>query len=195
MASPPPQSCNQPGTITISWVAPTPAPVGYEVRYRKVTSPESGWNTAAAASSPYVAPADMCYDYEYEVRSDCGSLVYSDWVPSVVSRPQGQVYISTTAPGITITNVTGITGYTFIGPLLAGSVLQSEGGLHDGGAFSIGVTFSGTALIASNIRLYKNEILQQCVNIPQGTGTSFTFNNVSFLLTDELKISMGTGSC
>lgn len=195
MASPPPQTCNQTGTLTISWVAPTPAPAGYDVRYRKVTNPESGWNSTSASVSPLVTPADMCYDYEYEVRADCGGSVYSDWVPAIVSRPQGQVYISTTAPGLSITGISGIIGYTFSGPLLAGSSLQSTGGLHDGGSFSIGVTFSGTAVLASNIRLYKNGIQQQCVSIPQGTGSSFVFNGVFFTLTDEIKISMGTGSC
>lgn len=107
------------------------------------------------------------------------------------------VYISTTAPGVSITNVTGITGYTFSGPLLAGSAQQVSSGVHNGFSTIITVTLSGSATLASNLTLYKNEVKMQCLAVPQGAGAAgtYSFSSVSFAYGDEVRISMGTGNC
>jgi hypothetical protein len=199
MAAPPPSgSCTRAANLVITWTHTSPVPVnGYIIRYRPVKIPPfSGWLTTSTTSNFISIEVSACFDYEVEVEADCG-VITSSIVSTTADRPPSIVYVSTTAPGVSMTNITGISGYIFDGPLLAGSAQQDEGSVHNGFGTGITVTLSGSAVIASNLRLYKNEVQQQCLPVPSGAGAAgtYSFSPVTFSLGDECRISLSTGNC
>lgn len=103
------------------------------------------------------------------------------------------VNMTSSMAGCQLTNVTGITGFTpspaF--PLNPGGNIV---GIHSGFTGAIACTITGNPIInPSNISLYKNGVLMQCITVT-GPGT-FTFSSFSYLVTDLINISLNTGHC
>lgn len=94
-------------------------------------------------------------------------------------------------PGMTMTNVTGITGFTFGAPLNPGNV---QDGQHPGFTGVIAVTFSGTPIInPSNVALEVNGAVIECINVT-AAGT-YTFSSHIFAGSDFIHVSGNGGAC
>jgi hypothetical protein len=94
-------------------------------------------------------------------------------------------------PGMTMTNVTGITGFTFGAPLNPG---QAQDGAYTPFTGVISVTFSGTPIInPSNVALEVNGAVIECINVT-AAGT-YAFSSHTFNGSDFIHVSGNGGAC
>lgn len=95
---------------------------------------------------------------------------------------------------LNISAVNGITGFTFTpgpGPF-------NQTGPHSAFSGSISVSFNGTVPPSPpfSMRLFKNGIQVSCIPFPTGfNNTTFAFPSDNYLITDFIKIDIGTGGC
>lgn len=92
---------------------------------------------------------------------------------------------------VTITNVTGITGFTFTGTV---PVSGRETGSHDAlvSAF-IAVTLAGSASLNGNVSLSKNGVVWDTASVPMGDAAgTYTFTAISAAATDIIHVSANT---
>jgi hypothetical protein len=83
--------------------------------------------------------------------------------------------------------------YTFpINPFPLGFGLAI--GSHTGYNLGISVDVTAPSVTSGSISLYKNTILQQCINVA-GSSTTYTFSPVNFTVSDYMDIVLVSGSC
>jgi hypothetical protein len=105
------------------------------------------------------------------------------------------VSVTNTLGTVGISNVTGISGFTFSGPVNAGGTAY---GHHNAFTGTIVVTLTGTAAVDGNLSLAVNGSgnIVQCFFIPAGTGAgTYTFNSRTYLSTDTIDVQGNTGHC
>ena len=189
-----------------------PAPAnGYRLRYR-IQGSNAAWITLTSATSPIVVTGLVDgATYEAFLDADCGGGTFSYPPVPLTFLPPGDttttsststtttqytnVSVQSTLAGTTVTNVTGISGFTWSGgPMGPGS---ERTGLHNAFTGTVSVVITGPPILAGNIVLKKNGVVLQCINL--GTGLTYpytaTFVSHSFTATDLLEIDLNTGVC
>jgi hypothetical protein len=180
--------------LTITYTDASPLPDdGYLVFYRKFGS--LGAYTSAGpfpnSSSPIIIPGLSPSDYEGYVESDCDGSFSSG--ATFVTNDYYNVDITNDLPNLVITNVTGIGGFTFSGPVPVGG---RDTGVHTAFTAIIQVTTTGIAAITGNLALVRNGIVIDCINIPSSTTPGvLTFTSQTFVGTDLIQIELNTGTC
>lgn len=84
-----------------------------------------------------------------------------------------------------MSNVTGISGFTFSGPLTTGGF---QSGFHSGFTGSITVTLSSGP--TSNSNLYLSGAFAQTIPVGAGGAGSYTFTSHTYLSTDTINITL-----
>lgn len=140
-------------------------------------------------------PNNFFGDFQVSGQSVCdeSSGFYS--APSsivVTTNSSENVTLTHNATGITITGVTGISGFILSQSLVAGN---TDTGSHDAFFAPIIISFTGTPAFSENAILTKNGTTIQCVNIPNTNGGSFQFSAASFAANDQLGIEFNIGLC
>lgn len=125
---------------------------------------------------------------------------FCDLVSSCTTNPPvpvptgGVFYAINNLSGTQITSITS-TGSLFtptVGSLPL-SVGQSVTGVVLGTTDPITVIITGVPIVSGNLKLYKNGILQQCINIT--VANTYVFNTVAFTNNDNITIALETGLC
>lgn len=179
--------------LIVQYLAPSDAP---KVRIT-VGYPNGGSYTANYVNNgndiAIALPGGVFGDFIVTGQSVCdeGSGFYSPPSSQVtVPRSQITVGVSNQTALLTVTNVSGLAGFT-----LSASVPPSgaETGTHSAftGQIVLTLTSSG-AFTGNNVNLLLNGSLIQCIDITSGT---VTFNSASFAVTDEIQIILSVGSC
>lgn len=143
---------------------------------------------------PIALPSNVFGDFIVTGQAVCdeGSGFYSP--PSsqaTVTRSETTVTISNQTSLLTVTDVTGLTGYT-----LSGSVAPSgtDTGGHSAFTGQIVLTLTSSGLFTGNkAALLLNGTLIQCIDVV--LGPSVTFNSASFAATDNIQILLSIGAC
>lgn len=106
----------------------------------------------------------------------------------------GSVSVTSSLAGISVTNITGITGFVLENPVSAGG---SETGTHEGFTLSdIIITLDGSPVINGNCSLSVGGVVIACTNIPTSPLVPVVeFNNVTADVSDAIIVAMNTGSC
>lgn len=97
------------------------------------------------------------------------------------------IEVSSTLAGTTLSGTVG--GFSF-GPINPGGRAQ---GVHTAFTSTICVTVSGTPSVPSNLTLFKNGVLVQCINVT--TSGTYCFTSAAYVLGDHISISGNTGTC
>jgi hypothetical protein len=97
---------------------------------------------------------------------------------------------------VTITNITGISGFTFDTSSPVGTG-DSQSGTHTTiTSVHITVSLTGTANIQGNLSLTKNGTLIQSISVPTGAGNAtgfYTFSTFSAASSDIVRVDANTG--
>jgi hypothetical protein len=141
---------------------------------------------------PIALPNGVYGDFIVTGQSVCdeSSGFYS--APSsqvTVTRSATTVTISNQSSELSITNVTGISGYTLSATL---SPSNSDTGTHDAFTGVISLTMTGGSPFDGSASLLLNGTMIQCVNITSG---SLSFNSASFAETDLITITISDSAC
>jgi hypothetical protein len=179
--------------LIVQYLAPSDAP---KVRIT-VNYPNGGSYTANYVNNgndiPIALPGGVYGDFTVTGQSVCdeGSGFYSPPSSQVtVTRSQTTVLVSNQTSLLTVTGVSGLTGYTLSGAVPPSG---SDNGTHSAFTGQITLTLTSTgAFTGNNVNLILNGTLIQCVDITSGT---VTFNSASFAATDEIQIILSIGSC
>lgn len=184
------------GNLVISYLAPSEVP---KVRMT-VNYPNGGSfiaNYVNNGNNIVIAlPVGLTGNFAVTGQSVCdeGSGFYSD--PSsqvVVTVTTDNVTITNTGPGMVISVVSGIAGFTLPSLVTAGNTVT---GTHTAFFGSISVTYTGAPLLSCNALLTLNGTPIQCVNIPFVMPQNpVVFTAASFADTDQLGILFSGGSC
>jgi hypothetical protein len=181
--------------LVIDYTAPPGAP---KVRI-SVSYPNGGGSIAnyvnTGNSIVLPVPSNVFGDIVVSGQTVCDetSGFYSDGSQSVtVNRAATNLSIFNNANGITLTAVTGITGYTLPQFIAYG---ETQNGSHQAffGGFTVG--FSGTPAANSSAQLLLNGTQIQCVNVPNTNGGTISFSAVSFAATDVIAVNIVPGLC
>lgn len=179
--------------IIVQYLAPSDAP---KVRIT-ISYPNGGSYTANYVNNgndiPIALPNNVFGDFIVTGQSVCDeeSGFYS--APSsqvTVTRNENTVIISNQTSLLTVTNVTGLTGFT-----LGSSVSPSgtSNGTHDAFTGQIVLTLTSSGVFTGNYaNLLLNGTMIQCIDITSGTAT---FNSASFGASDVIQITLGIGAC
>lgn len=139
--------------------------------------------------------------YDYVVNTATNGIFNLDNATGEVGTDTGlscssnTVRITHSMGGVTVQNVTGITGFTASPPfpLSAGGTVV---GIHSAFTGSINVQISGSPVISpSNITLYRNGTQLQCVPVTAFTGLYYTFGSQTYAASDVITISLGISGC
>jgi hypothetical protein len=68
-------------------------------------------------------------------------------------------------------------------------------GNQDGGTFVIDVVIDSNGAVDGTVKLYKNGVLVECINVPTGTADTYTFASVDLLSSDLVEIIYEIGAC
>jgi hypothetical protein len=120
----------------------------------------------------------------YNINSGTGAIV-SDTGLSC----SGTVQISNNSAGLSIDNITGISGFTLSSPVPDGGLAA---GTHNPFTGTIGVDISGIGF-ASALTLFINGIAIECIDIP--VAGTYTFGSQSYGSSDSISITLEVGSC
>ena len=139
-------------------------------------------------------PSGVYGNYTVSMQSVCDpdtNFYSSPSAPvNVLVAPPYTVDVTSSAPGITITEILGITGFTQSASVIPGVHLQ---GTHDAFTGVIYFTVTGTPAINVHATLYVNGVQADCLNIP--SATTYGFDSATYLETDVINISFSTGNC
>lgn len=113
--------------------------------------------------------------------------------PPVNPTPSGVLYVSSTLSGMQISVVNPNTAYSITSGAFPINAGQSLSGTVNGTVAPISVTLTGSPVVGGNLTLYKNGVPVQCINIT--TAGTYFFMAVNFAPTDNITISLSTGSC
>jgi hypothetical protein len=179
--------------LIVQYLAPSDAP---KVRIT-VNYPNGGSYTANYVNNgndiPIALPGGVYGDFTVTGQSVCdeSSGFYSPPSSQVtVTRSQTTVLVSNQTSLLTVTGVSGLTGYTLSGAVPPSG---SDNGTHSAFTGQITLTLTSTgAFTGNNVNLILNGTLIQCVDITSGT---VIFNSASFAATDEIQIILSIGSC
>lgn len=129
--------------------------------------------------------------------NDCGAGTAHAW-PDGNCHPT--VTISSPYPGMTITSVSGIPGFTYdaahpVGNTYAGYQSVQEG-VHDFFSGQVSFTIGGPTQFDGNATIYKNGDRIKCVNMLKGSSsTTVTTITVPFSTEEVIRISGDSGLC
>ena len=178
--------------IIVQYLAPNDVP---KVRIT-VTYPNGGSYTANYVNNgddiAIALPSGLNGDFGVVGQSVCDEMsgFYSSVSSQVVvSRGLTNVTVTNTATGLTIFDVTGISGFVLPTTVTTGN---SVTGNHDAFYGSISVSFLGTTSNQSAV-LKINGTSIQCVDL--STGFAAIFSAASFSSTDNLAIELINGVC
>lgn len=125
---------------------------------------------------------------------------FCDLVSSCTTNPPvpvptgGVFYAINNLSGTQITSITASgTIFTPTVGSLPLSVGQSVTGVVLGTTNPISVIITGVPIVPGNLKLYKNGILQQCINIT--VANTYVFNLVNYTNNDNMTIALETGLC
>lgn len=183
------------GNLIVQYLAPSEVPkvritVGYPNGGSFVANYVNNGNNIVIA-----LPPNLDGDYTVIGQSVCDedSGFYSPFSSQVVvTRSTTNVTLTSSAGGITVTNVQGIDGFTMPGNLTPGNTITGQ---HNAFFSAITFTWTGTPVVSSSATLSVNGTPTQCVNIPNSSGGSASFNSASFAASDIIRIDFNTGTC
>lgn len=102
-------------------------------------------------------------------------------------------------PGAKITNVSGITGFSFAGTLNGGTSNNKQEGYHDLMEDAVlGITAGGPVGITTHLSVLKSNFPLNCFLLPQGTVVTNVTDSMSYVATptaDEIRITIDQGGC
>lgn len=180
--------------IVVTYTAPPSAPkVRITVNYPNGGSTVANYVNNGNPISIGIPAITGDFTVSGQTVCDEGSGFYSP--PSsivTVTNTVDNVTLTSSAVGITITNIVGISGFTLPANLNVGDRIT---GMHGAFFAIITFTFTGTPLFNSSATLYINNVAVQCKNIPNSSGGSVGFNSASVAATDLLAIAFNTGTC
>lgn len=181
--------------LVVSYLAPPDAPkVRIVVDYPNGGGSANNYvNTGDDIVIP--VPANVFGDISVSGQTVCDetSGFYSPNSGTVtVNRTQTNLSITNNANGITVNNVTGITGYTLPQFIPYG---ESQSGNHQAFFGGFTVSFAGTPAGNSSATLTLNGSIIQCVNIPNTNGGTFSFSAVSYAAGDIIAVNLAAGLC
>lgn len=183
------------GFLVVQYNAPASAP---KVRIT-VNYPNGGSNTANYVNDgnpiSLSIPTNVFGDFVVSGQTVCdeASGFYSvPSPPATVTIANATVRITSSAPGITVNTLTGISGFTLTQNVTTGVEVT---GTHLGFTGVITFTFTGTPAFNSNATMEVNGNPIQCVNIPNTSGGTVSFNSAAFAQTDLIEIFFNTGTC
>lgn len=129
--------------------------------------------------------------YTVDVVRNCGGGGSNTASASATTTQVNTVTADSTMAGITVSSISGISGFTLLSPL---SPSGSATGTHNAFTGAISSTLGGTLIInPSNISIYRNGILIQCILVTS-IGTKIS-NPFTFAVNDTIDIRYNTGSC
>ena len=182
------------GNIVISYLAPSQVP---KVRMT-VNYPNGGSFVANYVNDGnnivIPVPSGLTGTFTIAAQSVCdeASSFFSAFSSQVTIQVQAfDVVINNFVSGISLTNVTGISGFVLpmtvpFGGTANGSHLAFYGGIT--------VTFTGAPASNSSATLQVNSTIIQCVTVP-AMGSSVSFTPAAFADSDLLTISFNPGLC
>jgi hypothetical protein len=137
--------------------------------------------------------------YDYVVNTANNHIYNLDTVTGVIGSDTGlscsdnTVQITHTMAGISLTNVTGISGFT-PSPALPLAAGNSTFGTHGAFTGSITLTLTGTPIInPSNVTLRVDGVFVQCLSVTSA-GTR-TFSSRAYATNQIIQIELNTGNC
>lgn len=175
--------------IELTIVACSPAPANdYNVQWRVKDSGDPFTDAGNFPAGTVDIPVEGYSDdtlFEGFVQADCGDGLFGDQVPWT-TEPEVTIKVHINniwGSGVTISNVTGIDGYSLPG-----------GGVGPGGhAYGVHNTFTDEIIvnltgvsITGSVRLLKNGVQIACTNV--GSAGAFSLGTHSFLSTDFIEI-------
>jgi len=185
----------QGSNIVVSYLAPSSVP---KVRIT-VNYPNGGSFVANYVNNgndiPIPLPDGLDGNFTVLGQSVCDedSGFYSAFSNQVVvTRITDNVRVASSAAGIVITVISGVTGFTLSQTVAPGDVVT---GTHSAFFNVISFTWTGTPALSLNAVLSLNGTPVQCLNIPNTNGGSLSFNSLSVAANDQLNIDFSTGSC
>jgi hypothetical protein len=183
------------GNIVVSYLAPSSAP---KVRIT-VNFPNGGSSVANYVNDgnniviPVPPGVTGTFTVSGQTVCDEGSSFFSAFSSQVTVEIVGfNVSAGNFAAGITISDITGISGFA-LSSLLTNGTTQT--GTHTAFFGGIVATFTGTPSMNSSATLQLNGTIIQCVNVPNTAGGTVTFSPASFGANDLITITFNAGSC
>jgi hypothetical protein len=183
------------GNIVVSYLAPSTAPkVRITVNYPNGGSFVANFvNNGNNIVIPLPAGQTGTFLVAGQTVCDEVSGFYSAFSSQVALTVTAfNVVINNFAPGITISNVTGISG--FVLPMLVPPNNTATGN-HLAFFGGIVCTFTGTPSGNSDVVLEVNNTIIQCQNVPNTAGGTVTFSPANFAATDLITITFSPGLC
>lgn len=181
-------------TLSVGYNDASPLPVGYIIYYR-ISGSSDPFESAGPfdpSNSPIVINGLPEGDYEGSLVSSCSDGSFSSGATFVTSGFYN-VNITNSLPTISISNVIGISGFTFSGPVNVGDF---DRGVHDGFTGAITIEATGVPSVDGKLVLNVNGILIQCIDIPNGSSVaSEAFFSHTFDAGDYIDIAYLSGSC
>lgn len=184
------------GNLVISYLAPSEVP---KVRMT-VNYPNGGSfiaNYVNNGNNIVIAlPVGLTGNFAVTGQSVCDEASGFYSAPSsqvVVTVTSDNVAITNTAPGLVLSVVTGIAGFTLSSLITAGNTAT---GTHSAFFGSISVTFTGAPILPCSAHLLLNGTPIQCVDLPTVSPPNpAVFTAASFADTDQLGIIFTGGAC
>lgn len=177
-------------TLTVMFDPASPAPADdYTIYYRKKGS-SGAYAFQAVSSSPVVISGLSISDYEGYMVSDCGLNIS---VPVPFETSSLTVHIVNALPGVSFDDVLNISGFTFGAPMGTGN---ERFGTHTiNGSTAITCDLSGIAVAHGTLKLFKNGVMLQCIDISNPVSPANSFFSFSFVPTDFILVSLEQGTC
>jgi hypothetical protein len=108
--------------------------------------------------------------------------------------PGGSIfYVVNNLSGAQISAIQNVSAYSITNGSLPISSNQSVTGVVLGTTTAMSVTVTGSPIVPGSLKLYKNGVLQQCINVT--VANTFTFTAVTYTVTDTMTITMESGAC
>jgi hypothetical protein len=179
--------------IVVQYLAPSEA-----AKVRITVSYPNGGSTVNSYVNngndiPIVLPDGVYGDFYVSGQAVCDEDTAFFSPPSsqvVVNRPQNTVTISNQSSDLTITDVSGISGFDLGGLFIAPTGIAN--GSHNAFSAAISLTVTTGTTFSGSATLTLNGTLIQCVNIVSGT---INFNLASFAETDLITVQLNVAAC
>lgn len=186
-------SSGTPGTYGLSNTGPGTCGATSQILYSNGTfAPGVTLYTDSALTNPVTG-------FLFVLQTSTNKIFNLDSTTGLVGSDTGTMCTTTTVRitssmvGCTLTNVSGISGFT-PSPALPMSVGGTVTGTHGAFAGSIALTISGTPFFnPSNITLHVDGVPVACVNVT--SSGIYTFGSRSYGATQLIEIFLNTGSC
>jgi hypothetical protein len=184
------------GSITASWT-PQSGILTQEAYYSPASGvtglpPGNGW---APYSGNPINPSQTSITFtgltsqifSFAIRSNC-QYSNSPFAQTSINYTPQNVDITNTLPTVQITNVSGITGFMFSGPVSTGG---RSSGTHVGFTGAISITVAGNSLFVGSLVVTINGTITQSYSIPIGSiSTTYIVPSATYNSSDIIQIGL-----